>query len=437
MAWPLAVGMLSNTLMGVVDTLLMGQVGTAAQAGVGLATTLFFFFLSFFLGMSTGPQSLVAAANGARDDLRVKMAGGAGILLSLVSAAAAVCLLAMLYKPLLGWVVNDAAVVQNTSDYIRIRLFGMPFSIMYIGLLCGVQGLGDTRSRMMVSLAANGLNIVLDFVLIFGCGPIPRLEASGAAIATVLSMVLAFALMGRRYLRLLSRPVMPSAEVVFSSVKVGLPSGMERLMGVFAFVVISLVLARIGAVHLAAFEIVLNIISVSFLPGFSIGEAGGILVGRYLGAGKNEAAGRSLHSARTMAVALMSACGVLFAIRGDWLASFFTIDPEVARIAGVLMIYAAIFQVFDALTMVHICALRGAGDTRFSLAVTTVASWGLTVPLTLFFALHLDWGAPGAFLAMTLELIALASITGWRVRGIRKGRVGRLDLLLGRTAQAT
>ena len=109
----------------------------------------------------------------------------------------------------------------------------------------------------------------------------------------------------------------------------------------------------------------------------------------------------------------------------------FSQDPKVVEVAGTLMLFAASFQLLDAVAMVHLCALRGAGDTRWSLVATVMTSWGITVPATLFFGLWLGWGAPGAWLGLTLEIATLATITGFRVTGLRKGRVGRLDLLLG------
>jgi len=432
LAWPLAVGMLSYTLMGAVDTMLMGHVGTAAQAGVGLATTLFFFFLSFFMGLTTGPQSLVAAAHGANDNRRLRRSGGAGILIGSISGLLAACFLLVAYGPILGLAVQDEAMAAACGNYLTLRVWGMPFGVLSMGLLAGIQGLGDTKSRMWISIICNGLNIGLDVVLIFGAGPIPAMHEEGAAIATAVANVVGAALYGYRYLKLLGKPLLPTLEVISSSIKLGLPMGIQRIIGVLAFTVMSLILARIGARHLAASEIVLNIISVSFLPGFGIGEAGGILVGRYLGAGEPLHAHRALGSARMLAIWLMGACAVLFALRGEAIAGLFTTDPEVARLAGTLMIYAAAFQIFDALATVHLCALRGAGDNRYTLVVTTICSWGLTVPVTLLFALVLGWGAPGAYLGLTLEIAALAGITGLRVRGIANGSVGRLDLLLGK-----
>jgi MATE family multidrug resistance protein len=199
----------------------------------------------------------------------------------------------------------------------------------------------------------------------------------------------------------------------------------------------SLILARVGSTHLAASEIVIHIVSVSFLPGWGLSEAGGILVGRYLGAGQRRYAARAIGSARVIALCFMGICGLLFALRGHWLASLFTLDPEVARIAGILLLFAAVFQIFDALAMVHIGAMQGAGDTRFALIVCTATGWGITVPTALILGLWMGWGAPGAYLGLTIEIIILAFITGWRVRGIASGKVGRMDLLLGEECHTT
>ena len=105
----------------------------------------------------------------------------------------------------------------------------------------------------------------------------------------------------------------------------------------------------------------------SFLPGYGVSEAGGVLVGRYLGAGKRQTAARAVRSARWLAVMAMGLCGAVFALGGQEIAGAFTKDPEVARIAGTLMFFAAAFQIFDAVAMAHLCALRNAGDTRFTL----------------------------------------------------------------------
>ncbi|MCA9543828.1 MAG: MATE family efflux transporter [Myxococcales bacterium] len=431
LAWPLAVGLLSFTVMGVVDTLLMGQVSTGAQAGVGLATVLTFGALAFFRGVVTGAQSLVAAAHGANNADRVTRAGSAGLLLGAVTGVLAAGVLAGLTAWVLPRVVTDAAIAGPAADYLWVRVFSLPFSLVAFGLMGALQGLGDTRSRARISVVGNGLNVGFDLLLIFGWGPFPRLEATGAGLATLISTVAMCALFALRFRRLFGRPVAPGWPVLRDSLTIGLPAGVSALLSNSAFVVIGLVLAHVGAADLAAHEVVLNIVSVSFLPGHGIGEASGVLVGRYVGAGRPRTAMRALRSGRGLAVAVMGGFGLLFLLTGDALAGAFSADPEVARIGGTLLLFAAAFQLFDAVVMVHLSVLRGVGDTRWTMGVTTLCAWGITVPSTLALAGWLELGAPGAWAGLTGEFALLAFLTARRVAGIGDGTVGRADLLLG------
>ena len=117
---------------------------------------------------------------------------------------------------------------------------------------------------------------------------------TGAAIATVAGQAVMLAMYAYRFRRVIGRPRRPTREVLRSALAIGLPGGTQAMMGTLAFMAMTVILARVGAVHLAATEIALNIISLSFLPGYALGESGGVLVGRYLGAGDREAAARSV-----------------------------------------------------------------------------------------------------------------------------------------------
>lgn len=435
MAWPLAIGMVSFTIMGVVDTLLMGHVSTVAQAGVGLATIIVYSASSFFRGLTTGPQSLVAAADGADDRERVEQAAGSAVLIGAVTGIIAALLIEVARRHILPHLIEDQAVVAHADAYLAVRVFGVPITMIAFGFMAGLQGLGDTRARMWASLAGNVVNIGLDVVLIFGVGDvIPAMGARGAAIATVAGSVVMLGIYAVRYFKLIGRPRRAEREVIRSGLTVGLPTGTQQLLGSMAFMTTTVFIGRAGAEHLAASEVVLNIISVSFLPGFGIGEATGILVGRAMGAGKLDVAMKTIRSGRSVALFVMGACGVFFALGGHWLSGFFNPDPAVRVIIVQLLLFAAIFQLFDAVAMVHLCVLRAAGDTRFSLMITTLAAWCIMVPAAWLLGSVAGFGAPGAWMGITLEIAVLAVISGWRIKGLADGRVGRMDLLLGQKA---
>ncbi|MCA9551136.1 MAG: MATE family efflux transporter [Myxococcales bacterium] len=431
-AWPLAVGMFSFTLMGVVDTLLMGHVSTTAQAGVAVATMVVITFIAFYRGVASGAQALVAAAHGARDPLRIRAAGTAAVLFALVLGVLATATIRLVAAPTLGWVVGDPDVAAAGRRYLEVRAFAVPMSMLSFGLLASIQGLGDTRTQMWVSLAGNVVNAVVGVLLVFGLGPFPRLEEAGAGWSTVAGAATMASLYALRFRSRIGKVLRPSREVITSVLTIGVPAGVQNLLGVSAFVVMNVALARAGQVELAASQVVFQIISLSFLPGAGIGEAGGVLLGRYLGAGQPEVAGRTLESARRIAIGVMSVFGLIFFFFGRPIASLFTEDPAVVERAAVLMYFAASFQVVDAVAMVHLAALRSAGDTRFTLLVTTISAWACQVPGTLVLGLYFGWGATGAWVGMTLQVFAEALITAPRVLRLGRGTLGRLDLLLGR-----
>ena len=436
LAWPLAVGLLSYTVMGVVDTLLMGRVGTAAQAGVGLATVVVFGLMAFFRGLISGAQSVVAAADGAGDAERVARGASAALVIAAASGLLATLALLLVRAFALEPMANDAEVAAAAAAYLDAYLPFLPVALLGHGAIGALQGKGDTRIRMWASFAGNAVNVVLDLVLIFGAGPFEPMGAKGAGLATGAGTAVMLALYLARYLKRFGRPRVPGWAVLRSSFTVGLPAGVQYVSGALSWSVMNIAVARVGPEHLAANQIVINVISVSFLPGYGLGEASGILVGRYLGSGKPRTAARAVRPARALSLWVMGSCGLVFALAGGPIARIFSQDPAVVALATQLLLFAAAFQLLDAVAMTHLCALRGAGDTRFTLALTSVSSWLVMVPTAVLLGAVAGWGAPGAWLGLTLEITFLAGLTGWRVGGLRTGRVGRLEVLLGRKAPA-
>ncbi|MEE2758332.1 MAG: MATE family efflux transporter [Myxococcota bacterium] len=431
LAWPLAVGLLSFTLMGVTDTILMGHVGTEAQAGVGLGATMIFFLVAFFRGLTSGAQSLISAADGAGQRKRILQAAGGGLLIGLLCGLVAMALTMGFITWFMPSLSESAAVIDNASGYMLVRAWVLPISLISFALMSILQGLGDTKIRMWASICGNAVNIILDFIFIFGWGPIPAMGAEGAALATAAGSVTMCAFYAWRFYGVVGRARRPSLEVLRSCIAIGLPAGAQAGLGALAFATMTAVLARVGPAHLAASQIALNIISVSFLPGYGLGEAAGVLAGRYLGAGKPRTAARTIRSAREMALYIMGLCGLLFLFVGSPIVGFFTQDADVQRIAETCLLSAAVFQLLDAIVLVNLCALRSLGDTRFTFAATSFAAWVIMLPLTYVLALSWSLGAVGAWFAMIMEFAVLAVLTTWRVSGVRHGTVGRVDLLLG------
>lgn len=414
-AWPIVVSMLSYTAMGVADTLLVGRIGVTELAAVGLATTLVFLVNSFFMGTLHGVKVVAAQATGAGKDGIARLAGWHGILIALPFGFFVVFLSgfdAWLFE-LMG---GPPHVQEVAREYFVIRVMASPFFYVLLAASDYYQGTGDTKTPMKINLWVNGLNIVLDIVLIFGLGPFPRLEIQGAAIATVIAVVVGMLMILFRFIQDVGMLTKVDIAMFGKVLKVGVPIGVRYTLDIGGFTVFTAIVARMGEAELAANQIAIKIISLSFLPGYGISEAATVLTGQYVGAGKNREVVRSFVNALKLSVGVMGACGVIFWFFPEPLIALFQDDAEVTRIAIQLLFLAAFFQVFDAVAMTASGALNGTGDTRFTMFTSIGGSWLVLVPLTYAFGVYLEWGAFGAWLALTVEIMVIAVVLTVRFR---------------------
>ena len=416
-AWPVMVSMLSYTCMSLVDTLYVGRLGTEALAAVGLAIPVFLLLVFFGQGVLGAIKVTVAQATGAEDHATARAMAWQGIWAAVVLSGVVLALLPVL-PVAMGWMGASLAVTDLAVAYGAIRMLGTPGRYGYQALAGWFQGRGDTRTPMVAMVLANAINIVLDPILIFGWGSVPALGVPGAALATAIGECVGAAWLFWRLRPLVHgasrRPVRALLARVW---ELGLPLGVSGVTDVLAFTVFAAILARVGEDHMAAHVIVVRIIMVSFLPGHALSEAAGVLVGQFVGANRPDLARQALNWSLVIGIAFMAMMGLVFWLTPGPLVGAFGVSAEVRVIALDLMLIAAFFQVFDAVAMIGYGALSGAGDTRFVMRVSVGVSWGVKVPLVWLFAGPWDMGAPGAWAAMTLEIIVFAALVYARTRG--------------------
>jgi MATE family multidrug resistance protein len=408
-AWPIVISMLSYTAMGVADTLFVGWVGKTELAAVGIATMAIFLFNSFFMGTLHGVKVISAQATGSGDSAQAVRSGWLGAALALPFGG--LVLVATLFAgPLFSALGGPAEVQALGREYFGIRALGAGLWYVTIAMSDYYQGIGDTRTPMRVNLLANAINIAVDPLLIFGIGPIPAMGVGGAALATVIAQGLGMAYIFVLFVRKVGVPRGLRWSEVGELLRLGLPMGVHAALGTGAFTVFTAMIARMGEAELAAHQIAIKIISISFLPGYGLSETATILVGQYVGAGKVPTARRALRSAMGLAVGLMGVCGVVFFLFPEPLITLFNTDEDVVRVGTNLLFVAAFFQVFDAVAMVANGALNGTGDTRFTMFAGVICSWFVLVPAAYVFAYVLGWGAAGAWMGITLEILVLAVV---------------------------
>lgn len=406
-AWPMVVSMFSYTLMALTDTLVVGWLGKTELAAAGLATTLFFTVNALFLGTLHGVKVLGAQATGAGEHRLALASAWHGVALAvpfgLIVAASS------LWAPeLVSWIGGSPQVQAQAVEFFCARVMAAPFWYVFVALCDYYQARGDMRTPMKLNMFTNGLNVPLDLAMVFGFGPIPAMGMVGAAWATVLASAVGMLMLLAVFLR--EHGVKP----VFVPglwgrlVGLGAPMGARYALDIGGFAVFTSLLAQMGEDELAAHQVAMRLLSVSFLPGYGISEAACVLAGQYMGAGRLGAVRRVFTSASVLAVGLMGVFGLAFCLVPGQLIGLFQEDPGVLAVGVPLLYVAAMFQVFDAFAMVGMGALNGVGQTRYTMAVSLLAAWGVMLPLGWFLGVWLGLGAVGAWLGITAQILVLA-----------------------------
>lgn len=419
LAWPVMISRVSDTIMAAVGMAFVSRLGTDAVAAVGLAYAGSHLIYSFGWGFLGAVRVLVSHRTGAGDAPGSTRMAWQGLWAALLFGISA-----WLTIPLVPWGLAlsgaDPGVLAGATEFLRMRALAAPLFFVTLALSGYFQGKGDTRTPMVGTVAANAVNLLLSPALIFGFGPAPAMGVSGAVWAWGAGMLAYVAVLVWRFLPVVRQGVIgPDRAELRAMSGPGLPMAMNLVQELGSFSLFTTFLAHAGAAHLAAHVLVARVIMCSFLPGWAIGEAGGVLVGQALGAGRPALARQAWRNATALCLVLMGAMGVLFVAVPEQLLSIFHPDAEVGALAVRMLWIASAFQLFDAVATVGLCCLNGAGDNRFSMAVSVVGSWCFKVPLAWLFAVPLGLGAPGAWIGMTFEIVALAGICVWRLRGDR------------------
>jgi MATE family multidrug resistance protein len=415
LAWPIATGMLSETMLGLVDTKLVGGLGASALGGVGVATMLMFLNYSIVMGVMRAVKVRTAFAVGEgrpADGARYAIAGVC------LSAAWGVLVWAVGrdVSGLLELLAIDGNLTPYSRDFFAAVTWGAPATCMLAALVNHRQALGDSRTPMVVGIAGNVLNAWLSFGLIYGRFGLPALGVAGSGYGTATAEWAEAAVM----LFILAREVRASASRLSyrtasrEILAIGLPTGLHFGAEMIAFAAFGSILGNIGGADMAAHQIAMATIRVSFLPGIAIGEASCVLVGRALGRRRLGEADGATWSAVGVAVAFMTACGLVFGLLGGVIAGGFTDDADVIRIARRLLIVAAFFQMIDACNVVLRGSLRGAADVKVTAAIGIASVW-LFVPTAAFLLGKLaGWGALGGWIGFFFESLTGAVFFGLR-----------------------
>jgi putative MATE family efflux protein len=426
LAYPVILGMMSRTLLTLVDTAMVGRLGAYALAAAGLAGIAVWMIVATLFDVGIGAQAVVARRIGERNTSGAGEVCNAALFLTLCVGPIVAILGFFLGEYLIPLLTKDPDVLPACTSYYRIRILeALPF--MLIGSGRGFfDGIGHTRVYMRVIVISNILNVILNYVLIFGHFGFPRLEVTGAAMGSTISiytgaLIMLFMMTRRRYRKPYGIPHVWAwrGATLRTMVRLSSSASARVFLALAGFTLFLVIIGRLGTVELAVSHMVINISMLSWMPGIGMGIAVTTIVGRHLGAGEPHLARAYSWEGVRIAWCSMAFLGLLFFVIPEPILRIFTNDPEVIALGAPVLRILGISQFVDPFNVVLQGALQGAGKTFFVMASEVAVIWLIMLPLTWLLAITFEWGYLGAwtaFLSFIFGLVILV-VSKFQTRG--------------------
>lgn len=423
LAMPLVLTQAGQTMVQLIDNAMVGRVGTTELAAASFANSIYIIIMLFGLGVFMGVTPLVGHARGAEDATRVASIMKNGFALSgiLLVGITAISLALVWAMPHMGQPVE---VVELAIPYYRILVFStIPFLLFSLLKQVG-EGLGNTILAMIATIAANLVNIGLNYVLIYGKLGFPQLGLMGAGYATLIARIIMPFILYAGFMRIQNTreyfKLMRTVQVTWAEVKyifsVGLPIAGQLVMEVSAFALSSVMMGWMGAVALASHQVALGLASFTFMIANGVAMATTIRVSYQLGTRNFESMERVSYSAVHLVVAYMGLCGLAFLILRHQLPYIFTNDPLVIAQAASLLMVAALFQLFDGLQVVCLGILRGFADVKAPMFIAGFSYLAIGLPTSYLCAFTFGLGAEGIWYGFLAGLISAGILLAFRIR---------------------
>ncbi len=402
-AIPIAIQNGINALLSTLDVLMIGQLGATAVAAAALANQVAFLLTFFLYGITSGAAAFSAQYWGTEDIIRIRKILGICLMLCFGVAILFTIAAELFPATALGLYTQDQAVIQQGVAYLQIAGLSYLFSSISLSYSAVLKGMGQVRLPMAVSVTALSLKAFLSYALIFGNFGLPALGLVGGAVGTLAARMVEFGLMlGAVYFTrspLASRIgelFRVNRAFVVSYLKVALPVVINEILWASGFSLYSAIYARISTDALTAVNIATSLDGLAFVLIIACGDAGGILTGNEIGAGRRDVAGRfarrSLIHATLLGVLIG---GVILALSGVY-PTLYQVTPEIrAQASSIMIVMGLLFWLRGSNFTLIIGVLRAGGDTRFSALIDTGAVWLVGIPMALagVYLFHLPvWG---------------------------------------------
>jgi MATE family multidrug resistance protein len=451
LASPIVVGQLGVMLMGLADTIQVGQMKTGAAESLGasgMAGSIFFTIAVVGLICLQIVAPMISTAEAEGDYAGVGRLLRANVRVALFLSVMTIGLIGVagyFYDVFKQTEMNRAL----TLPYLALIAVSVLPIFLFSAFKSFTDGLQKTSMAMYITLAALIFNIVFNHIFINGLGPIPPMGLFGAGIATLLARIIMALSLGwyifsqGRFERYLSGPksdalarfsdsnganfaaslavgeesvglVDSSADLEKKILTIGVPSGMQGFFEIATFGMAVVMMGWISVSAQAAHIVAINMASLTYMMATGIAAAGGILVGTDIGERNRDGIITSGNAALLLSVLFMGLCALVFYFGRGILVRAYTEEQAVIEIAITLVVWGAIFQLFDGIQAVSLGLLRGLQDVNIPTAITIFSYWGIGIPMSYYLGIYLGVGAVGIWMGLTASLFCSSILLSWR-----------------------
>ncbi len=407
LALPAIGSMVFIMVFNLVDIWWVGKLGPEALAGISAASFIYWALQSMATLVGTGVTAMVARFVGAGKPQEAGRVVAQGLILAIGIAVVHSVGGLLTQKWLFQLMGTEGQVLRAATDYMRVLLFGLPSIFLAFHLDSTFRGLGDTRTPLKVISIGLTLNMILDPIFIFGWGPIPRMEAAGASLATILAhiiiVVLALIILNRRNIK-------PRFErgadfidwnIMWRISKIGAPIALTGVLFSGSYMALTHIITQFGTAPLAALGVGHRIEGLSYNISVGFSFAASALIGQNMGAGKIERAEKSVWLCVLYIASFLALVSLLFFFFGESLFRFFTDDPAVIREGAAYLRIIALFEIFLGLEIVLEGAFGGSGNSLPPMLVSVPLTWA-RLPLAVLFAYTLGMESNGVWWAISI-----------------------------------
>ncbi len=424
LAYPVVMGMLGHTLIGIVDNLMVGNLGSTELAAVSLGNSFIFIGMSIGIGFSTAITPIIAEADAERDTNKIRTTFHHGLLLCTIIGVTLFGLI-VLAKPLMHLMHQPEAVVKLAYPYINWVAFSLIPVIIYQGYKQFADGLSKTKYSMYAIILTNVVHIFFNYVLIYGIWFFPKLGVIGAGIGTVISRIMMVVFM--HYLLKYNKELNTYFKdfsfdeikkvVLRKIINLGFPSAMQMLFEVTLFTAAIWLSGSIGKTSQAANQIGLTLATATFMFAMGLSVTAMIRVSNQKGLNDYKNLIVVARSIFLLTVILETIFAISFVALHQFLPHLFLNmnDPllamdnaEVILIASKLVLVAAVFQISDGIQVVVLGALRGLQDVKIPMYITFVAYWIIGFPISIYLGKYTELKATGIWIGLLAGLTAAA-----------------------------